>query len=75
MSAKRSLGKVLLYAMLAMASMFGSPIRADEIEALLRQGSETKIVHTLGDGDKPPDDGLVNGAIARTRSDVPPDPP
>ena len=33
--------------------MIGNPIRAEEIERLLRYGNETKIVYTI-DGDKDP---------------------
>ncbi len=53
MSAKRSIRKGLFYVMFAMASLLGNPIRAEEIEKLMRYGNETKIVYTI-DGDKDP---------------------
>lgn len=55
MSAKHHFRKLLFYGMFAIASMLGTPIRAEEIERLLRYGTETKIVYTIGDGKDPPD--------------------
>lgn len=57
MSAKSRFGKGLFYVMFAVASMIGAPIRAEEIEKLLRYGNENKIVHTIGDGKDPPEEG------------------
>jgi len=51
MSAKRRFRQGLFYVMFAVASMIGAPIRAEEIEKLMRYGNESKIVYTIdGDG-------------------------
>lgn len=55
MSAKGQFRKGLFYLMFAVASMLGNPIRAEEIERLLRSGQETKIVHTIDGGNDPPE--------------------
>jgi hypothetical protein len=46
-----NLRKLLLCGLMALASIFGAPIRAEEIEKLLRYGRETKVVYTI-DGDE-----------------------
>ena len=53
MSAKSRFRTGLFYAMFAMASMLGTPIRAEEIERLMRNAVETKIVYTIGGGEDP----------------------
>jgi len=51
MSAKGKFRTLVFYVGFAMASMLGSPVRAEEIERLMRNAVESKIVYTIDGGD------------------------
>ena len=61
MSAKSRFRTLLFYAGFAIASMLGTPIRAEEIERLMRNAVESKIVYTIGDGEEPTSHGDTEG--------------
>ncbi|GEM_PF-6492755 len=40
-------GKILLYVVLAIGSLFGTPVRAEEIEALMADENKSKVVQQV----------------------------
>ena len=55
--------KLVFCTLLGLASIFGAPLRPEEVEELMRRMNQPKIAHTLPDDTENGDD-LIKNAIA-----------